>query len=82
MTNQFSVGIEPSLIRLAPFVWQVGGKIVDHDPDVFAGRDRFFADQFATESLFWTTAGRGNAGAGCLFRGRGGGVSVSSRQRG
>jgi multiple sugar transport system substrate-binding protein len=30
-TDQFGVGIEPSLIRLAPFVWQLGGQIVDDD---------------------------------------------------
>lgn len=28
-TDQFGVGIEASLIRLAPFIWQVGGEIVD-----------------------------------------------------
>ncbi len=30
-TDQFGVGIEPSLIRLAPFIWQVNGVIVDDD---------------------------------------------------
>jgi multiple sugar transport system substrate-binding protein len=30
-TDQFGVGLEPSLIRLAPFIWQAGGEIVD-DP--------------------------------------------------
>lgn len=29
--DQYGVGIEPSLIRLAPFVWSAGGEIVD-DP--------------------------------------------------
>lgn len=31
VTDQFGVGLEPSLIRLAPFVWQAVGEIVD-DP--------------------------------------------------
>lgn len=31
VTDQYGVGIEPSLYRLAPFVWQNGGRIVD-DP--------------------------------------------------
>jgi len=30
-TDQFGVGLEASLIRLAPFIWQAGGEIVD-DP--------------------------------------------------
>ncbi|MFZ5921120.1 MAG: ABC transporter substrate-binding protein [Chloroflexota bacterium] len=30
-TDQFGVGIEASLIRLAPFVWQAGGEVVDYD---------------------------------------------------
>ncbi len=30
-TEQYGIGIEPTLIRLAPFVWQNGGDIVD-DP--------------------------------------------------
>jgi multiple sugar transport system substrate-binding protein len=30
-TDQFGVGIEASLIRLAPFVWQAGGRITDND---------------------------------------------------
>jgi len=30
-TDQFGVGIEPSLIRFAPFVWQLGGQIVDDE---------------------------------------------------
>lgn len=30
-TDQYGLGIEPSLYRLAPFVWQNGGRIVD-DP--------------------------------------------------
>lgn len=29
VTDQFGVGIEASLIRLAPFVWQAGGEVVD-----------------------------------------------------
>ena len=28
--DQYGVGIEPSLMRLAPFVWQAGGDIVDN----------------------------------------------------
>ena len=28
-TDQFGVGLEPSLIRLAPFLWQAGGELVD-----------------------------------------------------
>ena len=31
VTDQFGVGLEPSLIRLAPFVWQAGGDIVDDE---------------------------------------------------
>jgi multiple sugar transport system substrate-binding protein len=31
VNEQFGVGIEPSLIRFAPFVWQAGGEIVDDD---------------------------------------------------
>lgn len=31
VTDQFGVGLEPSLIRFAPFVWQAGGEVVD-DP--------------------------------------------------
>jgi len=31
VTDQFGVGIEPSLIRLAPFIWQSNGVIVDDD---------------------------------------------------
>ena len=30
--DQYGLGIEPSLLRLSPFVWQNGGRIVD-DPD-------------------------------------------------
>ena len=30
--DQYGVGTEPSLIRLAPFVWSAGGEVVD-DPD-------------------------------------------------
>ena len=30
-TDQFGVGIEASLIRLAPFIWQAGGEIVDNE---------------------------------------------------
>jgi len=32
-TDQFGVGIEPSLIRLAPFLWQAGGEVVDGEPN-------------------------------------------------
>jgi multiple sugar transport system substrate-binding protein len=28
-TDQYGVGVEPSLIRLAPFIWQDGGELVD-----------------------------------------------------
>jgi multiple sugar transport system substrate-binding protein len=31
-TDQYGVGIEPSLFRLAPFIWQNGGELVDN-PD-------------------------------------------------
>lgn len=33
-TDQFGVGIEPSLIRMVPFIWQAGGELVDdlHHP--------------------------------------------------
>lgn len=31
-TDQYGLGVEPSLFRLAPFVWQNSGRIVD-DPD-------------------------------------------------
>lgn len=34
-TDQFGVGIEASLIRLAPFIWQAGGEIVDDEVDPF-----------------------------------------------
>lgn len=30
-TDQFGVGLEASLIRFAPFVWQAGGKLVDDE---------------------------------------------------
>ena len=30
-TDQFGLGMEPSLIRLTPFIWQAGGQVVD-DP--------------------------------------------------
>ena len=30
--DQYGVGVEPSLIRVAPFVWSAGGEVVD-DPD-------------------------------------------------
>jgi multiple sugar transport system substrate-binding protein len=30
-TDQFGIGIEASLIRIAPFVWQAGGDIVDDE---------------------------------------------------
>ncbi len=33
MTDQFGVGIEASLIRFAPFVWQAGGDLVDDESD-------------------------------------------------
>ncbi|MEW6403592.1 MAG: sugar ABC transporter substrate-binding protein [Chloroflexota bacterium] len=37
-TDQFGVGIEPSLIRLAPFIWQAGGEVVDDEgnPSILA----------------------------------------------
>jgi multiple sugar transport system substrate-binding protein len=31
ITDQFGVGMEASLIRLAPFIWQAGGQVVDDD---------------------------------------------------
>lgn len=31
VTDQFGAGLEPSLIRLAPFVWQANGEIADDD---------------------------------------------------
>jgi len=31
VTDQFGVGIEASLIRLAPFIWQANGQIVDNE---------------------------------------------------
>jgi multiple sugar transport system substrate-binding protein len=33
MTDQFGIGIEASLIRFAPFVWQAGGDLVDDETD-------------------------------------------------
>jgi multiple sugar transport system substrate-binding protein len=30
MIEQFGLGMEPSLIRLTPFVWQAGGEVVDN----------------------------------------------------
>lgn len=32
VTDQYGVGLEPNLFRLAPFIWQNGGDLVD-DPD-------------------------------------------------
>jgi multiple sugar transport system substrate-binding protein len=29
-TDQYGVGIEPSIFRLAPFIWQFGGELVDN----------------------------------------------------
>lgn len=34
-TNQFGAGIEASLIRLAPFIWQANGEVVDDDTNPF-----------------------------------------------
>lgn len=31
-TDQFGAGIEPEFIRLAPFIWQSGGELVDNPP--------------------------------------------------
>ena len=52
-TDQFGVGLEPSLIRFAPFVWQAGGEIVDNESnpttllldtdEAFDAADFFFA---------------------------------------
>lgn len=49
----YGLGVEPNLVRLAPFVWQSGGEVVDDparptritlgDPDAIAGV-RFFGD--------------------------------------
>lgn len=33
LTDQFGAGIEPEFIRLAPFIWQSGGEIVDDPSD-------------------------------------------------
>jgi multiple sugar transport system substrate-binding protein len=30
VTDQYGVGIEPSLIRMTPFIWQAGGELVDN----------------------------------------------------
>jgi multiple sugar transport system substrate-binding protein len=30
LNEQFGLGIEPSLIRLTPFIWQAGGEVVDN----------------------------------------------------
>ncbi|MBK8985249.1 MAG: sugar ABC transporter substrate-binding protein [Chloroflexi bacterium] len=30
-TDQYGVGIEPSIFRLAPFIWQFGGELVDNE---------------------------------------------------
>lgn len=35
VTDQFGVGLAPSLIRVAPFVWQIGGEIVDDENDPY-----------------------------------------------
>ena len=35
VTDQFGVGLEPSLIRVAPFVWQAGGELVDDENDPY-----------------------------------------------
>lgn len=34
-TDQFGAGIEASLIRLAPFIWQANGEVVDDDTNPF-----------------------------------------------
>jgi len=31
--DQFGIGLEPSLIRFAPFVWQAGGELLDDEND-------------------------------------------------
>jgi multiple sugar transport system substrate-binding protein len=50
MVDQYGVGIEPSLFRLAPFVWQNGGRITD-DP---ANPTRLTLDEPITmEALQW-----------------------------
>jgi len=35
VTDQFGAGIEPSLIRIAPFIWQTGSDIVDDEADPY-----------------------------------------------
>jgi multiple sugar transport system substrate-binding protein len=51
--DQYGLGIEPSIQRLAPFVWQNGGQVVDDD----AHPTRLFLDVFpALEALEWFTA--------------------------
>ena len=34
-TDQFGAGTSAELIRLAPFIWQAGGEIVDYEPDPY-----------------------------------------------
>ena len=34
-TDQFGAGISPELIRMAPFIWQAGGELVDDEDDPF-----------------------------------------------
>jgi len=33
--DQFGSGLEPSLIRMAPFIWQAGGELVDDETDPY-----------------------------------------------
>ncbi len=49
-TDQYGVGIEPSIFRLAPFVWQDGGDIVDN----FANPTRLTLDDpHVLETFQW-----------------------------
>lgn len=53
VTDQYGVGLSPQLFRLAPFVWQNGGDIVDNQ----AAPTRLTLDQPASlEALRWFVA--------------------------
>jgi multiple sugar transport system substrate-binding protein len=40
VTDQYGLGIEPTLIRLAPFLWQAGAELTDNSPSPFQGEGR------------------------------------------
>ena len=68
VTDQFGVGIEPILYRLAPFIWQAGGELVD-DP---ANPTRLALDSPAALQAFqWfvDSAGQRAGRSGCGRRG-------------